>query len=311
MRIAILGAGSLGSLYAALLSQVEGVELFIHGRGSHGAHMAAHGLQLEGLATHFLSNQDVFFSLEEVGLPPHVFGTIDFALLTGKAGQTTYLAQLAHKLLNDEGMALCLSNGLGHAEECVEILGPHRVFAASSTHGAWRPSPGVVHWAGKGETVLGSLTGGPGELEAKPLLEALSIAGLEPLWSSDGLATLWKKVLLNIAINPIAALAGVENGTLLRPDLFSAAFSTLLEGAAVARMERVVIPDDAELEQQLRQVITATSTNICSMLQDIRAGRRTEISVLNQAIVLRGERAGIPTPLNQMLVAMVNALHSE
>jgi 2-dehydropantoate 2-reductase len=47
------------------------------------------------------------------------------------------------------------------------------------------------------------------------------------------------------------------------------------------------------------------------MLQDIRAGRTTEISVLNQAIVLRGERAGIATPLNQMLVAMVNALHSE
>jgi 2-dehydropantoate 2-reductase len=98
---------------------------------------------------------------------------------------------------------------------------------------------------------------------------------------------------------------------LLSPDLFSAAFSTLLEGAAVARTERVAIPDDAELEQQLRQVITATSTNICSMLQDMRAGRRTEISVINQAIVLRGERAGIPTPLNQMLVAMVNALHSD
>ena len=135
------------------------------------------------------------------------------------------------------------------------------------------------------------------------------MAGLEPSWSSDGLATLWKKVLLNIAINPLAALAGVENGALLRPDLFSSAFSTMQEGAAIARIERVAIPDDAELEQQLRQVLTATATNICSMLQDIRAGRMTEISSLNQAIVLRGERAGIATPLNKMLVAMVNALH--
>ena len=311
MRIAILGSGSLGSLYAALLSQIEGVELLIHGRGSHGAHMAAHGLQLEGFATQFLSNKEVFFSLEEVGIPPHSFGTIDFALLTGKAGQTMYLAELAHQLLNDEGIALSLSNGLSHAEQCVEVLGPHRVFAATSTHGAWRPSPGTVHWAGKGETVLGSLPGGPGETEAKPLLDVLSIAGLEPSWSSDGLATLWKKVLLNIAINPIAALAGVENGALLRADLFSSAFSTMLEGAAIARIERVAIPGDAELEQQLRQVITATSSNICSMLQDIRAGRMTEISALNQAIVVRGERAGIATPLNQMLVAMVNALHSE
>ena len=83
----------------------------------------------------------------------------------------------------------------------------------------------------------------------------------------------------------------------------------MLEGAAVARIERVNIPDDAELEILLRHVLTATSSNICSMLQDIRAGRNTEIAVLNQAITLRGERAGIATPLNQMLTSMVKALH--
>ncbi|RPG72059.1 MAG: ketopantoate reductase family protein [Euryarchaeota archaeon TMED99] len=311
MRIAVLGAGSLGSLYAALLSRVDGVELLIHGQGPHGAHMTAHGLQLEGEETHFVSNSEVFFSLEEVGLPEPSFGTIDFALLTGKAGQTSSLAQLAHRLLNENGMALCLSNGLGHAEQCIEILGPQRVFAATSTHGAWRPSAGVVNWAGKGQTVLGSLPGGPGETEAKPLLDALSSAGLEPVWSSDGFATIWKKVLLNIAINPLAALAGVENGALLEPDLFSSAFSTMLEGAAVARTERVNLPDDAELELLLRQVLTATASNICSMLQDIRAGRSTEIAVLNQAITARGERAGIATPLNQMLTSMIKALHPQ
>tara|TARA_Y100000766_G_scaffold282971_2_gene297454 strand:- start:9004 stop:9939 length:936 start_codon:yes stop_codon:yes gene_type:complete len=311
MRIAILGAGSLGSLYAALLSRIPDVELLVHGQGIHGAHMTAHGLQLEGGDTHFVSNSDVFFSLEEVGLPEQSSGTIDFALLTGKADQTASLAQLAHGLLNENGTVLCLSNGLGHAEKCIEILGPHRVFAATSTHGAWRPSAGVVHWAGKGQTVLGSLPGGPGETEAKALLKVLESAGLEPVWSSDGLATIWKKVLLNIAINPLAALTGVENGALLQSDLFSAAFSTLLEGAAVARIERVNIPEDNELERLLRQVLTATSSNICSMLQDIRAGRTTEIAVLNQAITARGERAGIATPLNQMLTSMVIALHPQ
>ena len=62
MRVAILGSGSLGSLYAALLSRVDGVEMLIHGRGTHGAHMAAEGLHLEGESEHFVSNADVFFS---------------------------------------------------------------------------------------------------------------------------------------------------------------------------------------------------------------------------------------------------------
>ena len=311
MRVAILGSGSLGSLYAALLSRVEGVELLVHGRGTHGAHMAAEGLQLEGESVHFVSNADVFFSLDEVGLPPVAMGTIDYVLLTGKADQTLSLASLARKLLTPDGYALSLSNGLGHAEKCQDVLGPQRVFAATSTHGAWRPSPGTVHWAGKGETTIGALPGGPGQSEAQPLLDVLQHAGLSPEWSSDGVATVWRKVLLNIAINPIAALAGVENGELLRPDLFSSAFSTMLEGAAVARLERVSLPSNSELEEQLRHVLMATSSNMCSMLQDLRSGRKTEISVLNKAIVERGERAGIATPLNQMLVAMVTALHAE
>jgi 2-dehydropantoate 2-reductase len=311
MRVAILGSGSLGSLYAALLSRVDGVEVLIHGRGTHGAQMAAEGLHLEGESEHFVSNADVFFSLDEVGLPPEALGSIDYVLLTGKADQTLSLASLARKLLTSDGYALCLSNGLGHAERCQEVLGPHRVFAATSTHGAWRPSAGTVHWAGKGETMIGALPGGPGQSEAQPLLDALQHAGLSPEWSSDGIATVWRKVLLNIAINPIAALAGVENGELLRPDLFSSAFSTMLEGAAVARQERVSLPSNSELEEQLRHVLVATSSNMCSMLQDLRSGRKTEISVLNQAIVERGERAGLATPLNQMLVAMVTALHAE
>lgn len=311
MRVAILGSGSLGSLYAALLSRVEGVELLVHGRGTHGAHMAAEGLHLEGESEHFVSNADVFFSLDEVGLPPVALGTMDYVLLTGKADQTLSLASLARKLLTSDGYALCLSNGLGHAEKCQDVLGPQRVFAATSTHGAWRPYAGTVHWAGKGETMIGALPGGPGQSEAQPLLDVLQHAGLSPEWSSDGVAIVWRKVLLNIAINPIAALVGVENGELLRPDLFSSAFSTMLEGAAVARQERVFLPSNSELEEQLRHVLMATSSNMCSMLQDLRSGRKTEISVLNQAIVERGERAGIATPLNQMLVAMVTALHAQ
>ena len=311
MRVAILGSGSLGSLYAALLSRIKSIELLVHGRGSHGAHMAAEGLRLVGESEGFVSNGDVFFSLDEVGLPPVARGTMDYVILTGKADQTPFLASLARQLLTADGYALCLSNGLGHAEKCQDSLGPHRVFAATSTHGAWRPSAGTVHWAGRGETVIGALPGGPGQSEAQPLLDVFEQAGLSPRWSSDGVASVWRKVLLNIAINPIAALAGVENRELLRPDLFSSAFSTMLEGASVARQERVVLPSDAELEEQLRQVLLATSSNMCSMLQDLRNGRKTEISVLNQAIVERGERAGLATPLNQMLVAMITALHAQ
>ena len=116
------------------------------------------------------------------------------------------------------------------------------------------------------------------------------------------------KVLLNIAINPIAALSGVKNGELLKPNLFNAALETMLEGARIARQEGVPLPDDLELEQRLQAVLHATSENNCSMLQDVRTGRMTEIAFLNQAVVERGERIGMRAPMNQMLSAMIEAL---
>ena len=91
--------------------QVDGVELFVHGRGIHGAHMAAEGLSVEGERDFFVSNDDVLFSLDEVGLPPAALGTLDFVLLTGKSDQIEMLAGLARQLLNADGYVLSLSNG--------------------------------------------------------------------------------------------------------------------------------------------------------------------------------------------------------
>ena len=308
MNIAILGAGSLGSLLAGLISQAPGVQLMVHGKGEHGAMMVAKGLAIQGKKTLTLDPEQAMFTLEEVGVPDALHGTMDAVILTGKAKSTAHLVDLAQQLLHSHGLAICLSNGLGHAEACIAQLGPHRVLAGTTTYAAWRPSPGVVQFAGVGNVVLGHLQGGPTHADAEPLLGLFARAGVHSEWTNNGPAAVWMKVLLNIAINPIAALAGVTNGELLNPHLFSSALETMLEGARIARQERVLLPDDLELEQRLQQVLEATAGNHCSMLQDVRAGRITEIAFLNRAVVERGERIGVAAPLNQMLSAMIEAL---
>ena len=308
MNIAILGAGSLGSLLAGLISQAPGVQLMVHGKGEHGAMMVAKGLAIQGKKTLTVDPEQAMFTLEEVGVPDALHGTMDAVILTGKAKSTAHLVDLAQQLLHSHGLAICLSNGLGHAEARIAQLGPHRVLAGTTTYAAWRPSPGVVQFAGVGNVVLGHLQGGPTHADAEPLLGLFARAGVHSEWTNNGPAAVWMKVLLNIAINPIAALAGVTNGELLNPHLFSSALETMLEGARIARQERVLLPDDLELEQRLQQVLEATAGNHCSMLQDVRAGRITEIAFLNRAVVERGERIGVAAPLNQMLSAMIEAL---
>ena len=150
---------------------------------------------------------------------------------------------------------------------------------------------------------------GPPPAQLEPLLDALRQAGLNPEVHDDASALVWKKVLLNLAINPIAALAGIKNGELLGGSLFDTCMMVYREAAQVATMERVSIPDEAEFEAQLRRVLTLTKDNTCSMLQDIKAGRTTEIGALNQALVQRAEAFGLSVPVNQMLASLVQVCH--
>ena len=136
-------------------------------------------------------------------------------------------------------------------------------------------------------------------------MQLLSDAGLHPQWEEDGRVMLWNKMLLNIAINPLAGLLGKENASLLEPSLFETSVTIMLEGARIARLEGVKIAQNELLIDNLRDVLVKTSNNYCSMLQDIRAGRETEIHSLNAEVCRRGEMLGIPTPLNQLLTSVI------
>ena len=81
------------------------------------------------------------------------------------------------------------------------------------------------------------------------------------------------------------------------------------EASTVAVMERVDLPDERDFEELLRNVLERTRDNTCSMLQDIKAGRMTEIDALNRAIVERAEHHGLSVPINQMLASLIEACH--
>ncbi|HJM87747.1 MAG TPA: ketopantoate reductase C-terminal domain-containing protein, partial [Candidatus Thalassarchaeaceae archaeon] len=119
---------------------------------------------------------------------------------------------------------------------------------------------------------------------------------------------LWHKLLLNVAINPLAAICGVRNGELLaQPELHEQALSAMLEAAQVASAEGVDL-SDFDCFTELNRVLEATAANRCSMLQDVMAGRVTEIDSLCGEVVRRGEEYGIATPLNQQLLTLVRGI---
>ena len=112
-----------------------------------------------------------------------------------------------------------------------------------------------------------------------------------------------------MAINPVCAIAGVRNGALLEvPELWEQAYSAMLEAATVAEASGADL-SELDLEGTLRKVAGATAQNRCSMLQDVMAGRQTEIDELCGAVVSLGESLGVATPRNEMLHALVRGIH--
>lgn len=154
---------------------------------------------------------------------------------------------------------------------------------------------------------MGSLDGESPDEITTSLMKALDDAALSPIWTPDISKAVWQKLLINIAINPICSISGVRNGALLENDLWEQSQEILQESLSVARASGINITGP-EIQNLLIEVVEATSGNRCSMLQDLMAGRRTEIDSLCGYVIRMGESLGIPTPLNSMLRALVKGV---
>ena len=305
MKLAVLGAGNIGTLIGAKLSQVKGAKVLIHARGEHAASLALHGIKMKGVENLDVPNDQFDLSIADVEFNPIFDGSADIILICSKARDVNNLLSLARRLCHQATKILVLSNGLGHLESAIEKFGPHRVVPATTTHGVWRESPGVINWAGSGAINIGQIDQSPTKDELSKFLEYVELAGLNPIWYDDGRKLIWSKILINIAINPIASITGQRNGDLLQAEMFDMCTEVMLEGAKVARLEGVALDCDADLIDNLQQVLEQTRANTCSMLQDIRNGRDTEIAFLNRMIVSRAEKYGMSTPLNQLLSKLI------
>jgi len=262
----ILGAGSMGALWAARLSRAGfAVRLILRNQARLQAYEAAQGLTLvEG---------ENCVLLPIAAQTPEADEPIARLLVACKAYDAeTAVAQVAHRLTPDADIIL-LQNGLG-SQQAIATRVPHaRCIFASSTEGAFREGDWRVVLAGHGHIWLGDAQPGA----APAWLEELQRSGISHEWSQNILSRLWRKLAINCAINPLTVLHNCRNGGLkahrLEVDALCTELSTLLESCAQ--------PEAAfNLNDEVHRIIDATAHNYASMHQDVAQGRRTEISYL-------------------------------
>lgn len=293
MRIAVFGAGALGSLVGGLLADVHDVLLV--GRDPHVATVAEHGLTLEGVTEATVHPRTATRPPED----PH-----DLVVVTVKAFDTARAAREMVPLLGEGTQVLTLQNGLGNLPALAEQVAPERLVGGTTSHGATYVEPGRVRHAGAGDTTVGAWRADPAT--AEPVAEAFREAGIEVEVTDRIDAAIWRKVLVNAAINPVTALARVENGALLDdPGLNACVHQLAEEGAAVARAVGLGIDDD-EAVAGAERVAEQTASNRSSMLQDVEAGERTEVEQINGALVDHGQSEDVDTWMNEVVHAILS-----
>lgn len=279
--LAIIGAGALGLHFATCLAATGAVALVARSDAQAAALRA--GTRVGG----------VLFQAQAFG--PAALPRADWVILLVKTGDT--LAAAATAMAMAPRGIVSLQNGL--VDHLLQASCPGLPAGQGiTTAGAWRNADGV-HPAGTGETLL------PPGFEA--VAEILRSAGLAARVEPEIAAARLAKLLVNVAINPLAALHGVTNGK-LREAPYRAELDALVDEAWPVLRAAGLALDAEAARQRVIAVATATAANRASMLQDVQAGRRTEIDAITGALLEMARQQGIDLPAHRSIFRRIKAL---
>ncbi len=303
MKIAIVGAGAMGSLFGAMLAQT-GNEVWLYDIWD--AHVTAinrDGLQIE-------KEDQVRIVQLRATTDPDQIGTADLTIIFVKSTQTRSAAATAGRIAGADGGVMTLQNGMGNADLIAENIPADRILAGTTSHGATMLGAGHIRHAGTGPTTIGSWAAtGQGRRRAEDVAAFLNQAGIIAEAVEDVYSVVWNKLLINIGINAITALSGIKNGQILDLDVTRRLSRLAVEEAiAVARALGINIKEDAV--DIVFNVSQATAANRSSMGQDVDNKRQTEIAAINGYVVREAERLGLDAPINFALTALIETLQA-
>jgi 2-dehydropantoate 2-reductase len=302
MRIAVIGPGAMGCLFAAGLSRAKQEVWLLDKDRERAGQLDREGIRVEGVSGSWRAKPRVTAQAEDIGC-------VGLALVCVKAYHTKEACQRLRPLLGEETQVLTLQNGIGNIEIIQESLGQERVVGGVTSEGATLLEAGRIRHAGKGETVIGRLDGKI-SVQMRYLREALNKAGFACRIAQDIKGQLWSKLVINAGINALSAVTRLANGRLLEQEGSRRILrEACAEAARVAKRKRIKLSYDDPLAKA-EAVCQATGANISSMLQDVLKGKRTEVDFINGVVARHGQELGIATPVNALLLDLIKTVEA-
>ncbi len=301
MKISIIGAGAMGSLYGGMLSEAGHDVVLYDVNKEH-----VNRINSKGLAIHSAATKEVKIVRPSASTDPEAVRNSDIFIIFVKSTITEIVAKQFSEYSDENTIVITLQNGLGN-EAIIRRYFPERQVAAGVTsQGATFIGPGEINHAGKGPTYLCMADKNNARLE--PFVNALNSAGFETHIEENIEDLIWSKLIINVGINAVTAITGLENGKLLDyPEIKEVMADLVAEGVKTAEKKGVkfTYPDPLAV---VFEVAEKTALNRSSMLQDFDRGNATEIDFINNAIVKEAEKLGMEAPVNKTVTGIVKTL---
>lgn len=303
-RIGIIGAGAMGTSLAAVLGSVVPVVLVCR-NPDRAAAIFRHGVRTEGLIE-AASRPIVVRSVADL----RTIGGVSAIFITTKTTSIPAVAAELRPLMGELGdqpgapFLVSYQNGIDPGRQLMAALEDRRVLRMVLNMGAsLLPETGHAHVSmASPPQAIGCLDAAQRPV-CERLASLLSSAGLETVFDENIERRVWFKGVMNASMNPIAALVNATIGQVLESPASAIVTRLLREGLAVAAAEGVGLGPDAQ--ERMLAVMAGAGAHTPSMVEDIRAGRESEVGQLNRQIIERGRAAGVPTPTHEVVDALI------
>lgn len=297
MKIAIIGAGAMGSLFGGLLQEAGNEVHLVDVWKENVDAINENGLKIEGISGDRTVRLKAHCKASEIG-------SCELVIVFVKSTYTKAAISDSLSLINENTAVMTLQNGLGNADILGEVVGKDHVIAGVTSFGSTLLGPGKVRHAGSGDTYIGALAGMVAK-RVEEIAEALSKSGIRTYNSKDVMSLVWSKLIVNVGINALTALTGISNGDLLEheetEELLELAVKEAIEVAKVKGIKLI----NKDPVAHVKEVARLTATNKSSMLQDMLNKKKSEVDFISGAIVREGREAGVETPVNITLTNLV------
>ena len=301
MKIAVIGPGAMGLLFGSYLSQKHDVTLV----GTNPAKMQA--INQTGVTIREMDGSEHTYRPHATA-DTSALSPVDLVLVQVKASASEAALTKNKNLIGPETILMTLQNGMGHDALLSRFAAREQIVIGTTQQGSYKLGETAVCHSGLGKTFLGTVTGDSSRFAA--LAEVFAGCGFPCEVCPQVQGMIWDKLMINASSSVLSGILQVAQGYVEQnPHAWALAEKLIRELCAAATAEGYPFDADEQIAR-IRLHLQKAPDGFTSIYADLKAGRRTEVDVINGAVVAAGHRHNIPVPTHEFVVELVHAMET-